>query len=101
MLMASAVTRSIKTGSAHSGTHSRGKCFWGRHSGGSMRVSRGILGFTISLIIAPVGIGFAHGGGSMGGGGTSGSMAGSPSRPEDMAKAAYNSGGNSLKKAKG
>jgi tetratricopeptide (TPR) repeat protein len=64
-----------------------------------MRVSRGILGFTITLIIAPVGIGFAHGGGSMGGGGTSGSMAGSPSRPEDMAKAAYNSGVGSLKKA--
>jgi len=63
-----------------------------------MRVSRGILGFTVTLIIAPVGIGFAHGGGSMSGG-TTGSMAGSPSSPEDMAKRAYNSGVGSLKKA--
>jgi len=64
-----------------------------------MRVSRGIVGFTVTLIIAPVGIGFAHGGGSMSGGGTAGSAAGSPSRPENMAKAAYNSGVGSIKKA--
>jgi hypothetical protein len=35
----------------------------------------------------------------MSGGGTAESMAGSPSRPEDMAKAAYNSGVRSIKKA--
>jgi tetratricopeptide (TPR) repeat protein len=61
-----------------------------------MRVSLGILGFFGALIIAPVGAGFAHGGGSMSAGGTAG---GSPSRPEDMAKAAYNSGVRSIKKA--
>jgi tetratricopeptide (TPR) repeat protein len=64
-----------------------------------MRVSLGILGFIGALIIAPVGAGFAHGGGSMSAGGTAGSAAGSPSRPEDMAKAAYNSGVRSIKKA--
>ena len=42
-----------------------------------MRVSRGILGLTVALAVAPVGIGFAHGGGSMGGGGPTGSAAGS------------------------
>jgi hypothetical protein len=35
----------------------------------------------------------------MSGGGTAGSAAGSPSRPENMAKAAYNSGVGSIKKA--
>jgi tetratricopeptide (TPR) repeat protein len=64
-----------------------------------MRVSRGIVGFAVMLIIAPAGIAFAHGGGSMGGGGSAGSAAGSPSRPEDAAKAAYNSGVRSIKKA--
>jgi tetratricopeptide (TPR) repeat protein len=64
-----------------------------------MRVSRGIVGFAVMLIIAPAGIGFAHGGGSMSGGGTAGAPAGSPSRPEDAAKAAYNSGVRSIKKA--
>lgn len=64
-----------------------------------MRVSRGIVAFALMLIIAPVGTGFAHGGGSMSGGGTTGSMDGSPRRPEDAAKAAYNSGVRSIKKA--
>jgi tetratricopeptide (TPR) repeat protein len=64
-----------------------------------MRVSRGIVGFIVASIIAPVGTGFAHGGGSMSGGGTAESMAGSRSRPEDVAKAAYNSGVRSIKKA--
>jgi tetratricopeptide (TPR) repeat protein len=51
-------------------------------------------------MMAPFGIGFAHGGGSMSGGGTADSMAGShASTPEDMAKAAYNSGVRSIKKA--
>lgn len=65
-----------------------------------MRVSRGIIGLAVTLMVAPVGISFAHGGGSMSGGGTAGSMAGSPSRPEEMAKAAYNSGVHSIKEAK-
>src|SRR5258708_14187457 len=65
-----------------------------------MRVSRGILSLTVALAVAPVGIGFAHGGGSMSGGGSTGSAAGSPSStPEDMAKAAYNSCVRSSKKA--
>src|SRR5258708_5899987 len=65
-----------------------------------MRVSRGILSLTVALAVAPVGIGFAHGGGSMSGGGATGSAAGSrSSSPEDMAKAAYNSGVRSIKKA--
>jgi tetratricopeptide (TPR) repeat protein len=64
-----------------------------------MRVNRGIVGFAVMLIIAPAGIAFAHGGGSMGGGGSASSAAGSPSRPEDAAKAAYNSGVRSIKKA--
>src|SRR5579859_1743549 len=66
-----------------------------------MRVSRGILSLTVALAIAPVGIGFAHGGGSMGGGGPTGSAAGSrSSSPENAAKAAYNSGVRSIKEAK-
>jgi tetratricopeptide (TPR) repeat protein len=66
-----------------------------------MRVSRGILGLTVALAVAPVGIGFAHGGGSMGGGGVSDSAAGSrSSSPENAAKAAYNSGVRSIKEAK-
>ena len=64
-----------------------------------MRVSRGMV-LTVMLAVAPVGIGFAHGGGSMSGGGASDSMAGSrSSTPEDHAKAAYNSGVRSIKKA--
>jgi tetratricopeptide (TPR) repeat protein len=55
---------------------------------------------TVALAVAPVGIGFAHGGGSMSGGGAADSAAGSrSSSPEDMAKAAYNSGVRSIKKA--
>ena len=65
-----------------------------------MRVSRSILSLTIALALAPVGIGFAHGGGSMSGGGAD-SMSGSrPSSPENAAKAAYNSGVRSIKEAK-
>jgi tetratricopeptide (TPR) repeat protein len=65
-----------------------------------MRVTRGILGLSIALMAAPVGIGFAHGGGSMGGGGSTGSMSDSRSNaPADAAKSAYNSGVRSIKKA--
>jgi tetratricopeptide (TPR) repeat protein len=64
-----------------------------------MRVSHGMV-LTVTLAVAPVGIGFAHGGGSMSGGGASDSMAGSrSSTPEDKAKEAYNSGVRSIKKA--
>jgi tetratricopeptide (TPR) repeat protein len=64
-----------------------------------MRVAHGILGLTAALLLAPVGIGFAHGGGSMSGGGSTGASGGSRSSPEDAAKAAYNSGIRSIKKA--
>jgi tetratricopeptide (TPR) repeat protein len=67
-----------------------------------MQVSRGILGLMVALMVAPVGIGFASGGGSMGGGGGGAAqpMGNSQSRiPEDMAKAAYNSGVRTVKKA--
>jgi tetratricopeptide (TPR) repeat protein len=65
-----------------------------------MQVSRGILSLTVALMVAPVGIGYAHGGGSMGGGGGAESVGRSQSRtPEDMAKAAYNSGVRTVKKA--
>ncbi|HXA35242.1 MAG TPA: tetratricopeptide repeat protein [Steroidobacteraceae bacterium] len=65
-----------------------------------MRVRSGILGLTLALMIAPVGMSFANGGGTMSGGSTAGSMSGSrPGTPEEMAKAAYNSGVHSIKKA--
>jgi tetratricopeptide (TPR) repeat protein len=65
-----------------------------------MRVSRNILGLTLAVLMAHAEIGFAHGGGSMGGGTNTGSMTSSrSSTPEDMAKSAYNSGVRSLKKA--
>jgi tetratricopeptide (TPR) repeat protein len=64
-----------------------------------MRVSRGILTLTVALAVAPVGIGFAHGGGSIGGGGPADSGSRSSS-PENAAKAAYNSGVRSIKEAK-
>jgi tetratricopeptide (TPR) repeat protein len=53
-----------------------------------------------ALIAAPVGISLANGGGSMGGGSSMGSMGNSRSgTPDDAAKAAYNSGVRSIKKA--
>jgi tetratricopeptide (TPR) repeat protein len=65
-----------------------------------MRVTRGIVGLTIALMAAPVGIGFAHGGGSMAGGSSTGSVGDSRSNaPADAAKSAYNSGIRSIKKA--
>src|ERR1700730_7642688 len=65
-----------------------------------MRAGLGILAVVIILTAAPVRIGFAHGGGSMSGGGGAGPAAGSASStPADMAKAAYNSGVRSIKKA--
>jgi tetratricopeptide (TPR) repeat protein len=64
-----------------------------------MRVSGGILCVTLALMAAPVGIGFAHGGGTMGGG-SSGSVGDSrSSSPAEAAKSAYNSGVRTIKKA--
>jgi tetratricopeptide (TPR) repeat protein len=63
-----------------------------------MRVSYGILGLAVTLMAAPVGIGFAHGGGSMGGGSPAGGSA-APSKAEDAAKSDYNSGVREIKKA--
>src|SRR3984957_16124884 len=65
-----------------------------------MRVTRGIVSLAMALMAAPVGIGFAHGGGSMSGGGGTGSVGESRSgTPADAAKSAYNSGVRSIKKA--
>ena len=65
-----------------------------------MRVSHGILGLTFTLMITLVGVSFANGGGPMGGGSMGGSVSGSrSSTPEEMAKAAYNSGVRGIKKA--
>src|SRR5271156_2184488 len=66
-----------------------------------MRVSHGILALTIALMVAPVEIAAAHGGGSSGGGasGSTGSEGSSRSMPEEQAKDAYNSGVRSIKKA--
>jgi tetratricopeptide (TPR) repeat protein len=64
-----------------------------------MRVSRVILGLSAALMVTPVGQSFAHGGGSMSGGGGMGSVGTSRSSPEDAAKSAYNSGIRTIKKA--
>jgi tetratricopeptide (TPR) repeat protein len=63
-----------------------------------MRLSSGIVGLTAVLIMAPVGMSFAHGGGSMSGGGSSMSATLSGT-PENRAKDAYNSGIRNIKKA--
>ena len=64
-----------------------------------MRVRGGILSLTLTLIVAPVAIGYAHGGGSMSGGGMPEAAGAQSSTPEDRAKAAYNSGVRTIKKA--
>jgi tetratricopeptide (TPR) repeat protein len=65
-----------------------------------MRFSRLHLGLMAALMMAPVGISLANGGGSMGGGNSMGNIGSSRSNtPEDAAKAAYNSGVRSIKKA--
>ena len=54
----------------------------------------------VALMAAPMGLSLANGGGSMGGGSSMGSVGNSrASSPEDAAKAAYNSGVRSIKKA--
>jgi tetratricopeptide (TPR) repeat protein len=63
-----------------------------------MRIHFGIVIVTGALSMAPVGTALAHGGGSMPSG-ASGVPAGSQRSPEDAAKAAYNNGVRSIKKA--
>jgi tetratricopeptide (TPR) repeat protein len=62
-----------------------------------MRSYFGMLTITTTLVVAPVGITLAHGGGSMPSGG--GMVSGTPRNPDDAAKSAYNSGVKSIKKA--
>ena len=66
-----------------------------------MRLGHGIPVLTFTWMITLVGVSFANGGGSMGGGSVGGgSVSGSRlSTPAEMAKAAYNSGVRSIKKA--
>jgi tetratricopeptide (TPR) repeat protein len=65
-----------------------------------MRSHFGILIVAASLVVIPVGVTLAHGGGSMPSGGSSaGSASNSQRNPDDVAKAAYNSGVKSVKKA--
>lgn len=65
-----------------------------------MRVSRYFLSLAAILVMAPAGIGFAHGGGSMGGDMTGALSDSRSSRPEDAAKAAYNSALRTINKAR-
>jgi tetratricopeptide (TPR) repeat protein len=66
-----------------------------------MRANLGIVIVIAALSAAPVGVGFANGGGSMGGGsGSAGSVGNAARTPEDQAKYAYNTGVRSIKKAK-
>jgi tetratricopeptide (TPR) repeat protein len=65
-----------------------------------MRSYFGNLIVTTTLAVAPVGITLAHGGGSMPSGGSPAGTAASTQRSaDDVAKAAYNSGVRSVKKA--
>jgi tetratricopeptide (TPR) repeat protein len=65
-----------------------------------MRSYFGNLIVTTTLAVAPVGIALAHGGGSMPSGGSPAGTAASTQRSaDDVAKAAYNSGVRSVKKA--
>lgn len=57
-----------------------------------------LLAMTLSL--APVGLSFASGGGSMPSGGSMGAMQPAPRTPEDIAESAYNSGVRTIKSAK-
>jgi len=65
-----------------------------------MRVNLGILIFSMVLISAPAGIGYANGGGSMGGGSPGFGDSSRSRSPEDLARAAYNSGVRSIKEAR-
>lgn len=63
-----------------------------------MRSYWSILIVTTTLAAVPVGIALAHGGGSSGNG-PAGMVSATPRSPDDAAKAAYNSGVRSVKKA--
>jgi len=65
-----------------------------------MRSYIGHLIVAAGLVLAPVGITLAHGGGSAPSGGSAGA-APSQRNPEDAAKSAYNAGVHSVKKAQG
>jgi tetratricopeptide (TPR) repeat protein len=63
-----------------------------------MRSYFGMLMMTSTLVVAPVGMTLAHGGGSMPSG-PAGMVTSNPRNPDDAAKSAYNSGVKSVKKA--
>jgi tetratricopeptide (TPR) repeat protein len=67
--------------------------------GREMRSYIGILGITAALAAMPLGVSFAHGGGSTGGGSMPSAQSGSR-QPDEVAKAAYNAGVKDIKKAK-
>jgi tetratricopeptide (TPR) repeat protein len=59
-----------------------------------------MIGVTMTLAAAPIGMSIAHGGGGMSGGSGSSSQMPSASRsPDDVAKSAYNQGVKTIKKA--
>jgi tetratricopeptide (TPR) repeat protein len=62
-----------------------------------MRSFLGHIVFT-ALVVAPLGIAFAHGGGSMPSG-PAGMVSATPKSPVDAAKSAYNAGARNIKKA--
>jgi tetratricopeptide (TPR) repeat protein len=64
-----------------------------------MRNYIGVLGMVASLAALPVGVGFAHGGGSASGGSMPSAQS-APRQPAEVAKAAYNAGVKDIKKAK-
>jgi tetratricopeptide (TPR) repeat protein len=64
-----------------------------------MRSYFGMLTITATLVVAPVGMTLAHGGGSMPSGSGSGMVSSTPRNPDDAAKSAYNSGVKSIKRA--
>jgi len=67
-----------------------------------MRSYFSMLTITTALVVAPVGITLAHGGGSMPSGGSSpaGTVTSTQRSGDDAAKSAYNSGVKSIKKAR-
>jgi tetratricopeptide (TPR) repeat protein len=63
-----------------------------------MRSCYGLL-VVSTLVLAPIGLTWAHGGGSMSGSSPPGMVSSNPRSAEDAAKSAYNSGVKSVKKA--
>jgi tetratricopeptide (TPR) repeat protein len=62
-----------------------------------MRSFFGHMVFAVTLLVAPLGVALAHGGGSPGG--SSGMVTATPRSPVDAAKSAYNAGVRNIKKA--